>query len=554
MDTQKIYRTAIYARRKFTDIICEDEPDPTTAAQVKQSKAFLSELPEIQVTGVYTDTRKMKQDGSRPEFFRMIKDIQNGNIDCVVMTSMDSFAKDHAETKYYLLNLFAVIGLRIISILDDYDSLISESGAGSYTKLEELVHQVDIYSRSRLLSKRAKQKRNDLYLELTMTPYGYLYNPDTPSNLDLDPETYKYVQYIFKEYLSGTNRNQIARSLTEMGAPSPSKRKEQLGIEYKKTQANDYWHSSSINAILQNPSYVGDLVFGQRRAAQYVFRDCNKHHWTGKTEVITDHHEAIISREDFARANAMFDIMRDGRKKKEVKNPAPAMLPTPFRNLVYCGRCGGRMNHTRYVSCRTPYSAYRCTSHTMHLPDPCPPTAFRLDEVMEDVQKLLVKERNLAVSIAQKLDGGAENELYQKIENQYQEQINTTLESIRLNSAAMNQIIISAQGDEELTTEQKSQKSNLEHEADMLRQKLSAVLNEKNQFRKVVNKDNPWLVLFTQVPTDVEVTREWARILIKRIDLFFDAPLTVIMKNAPERDKLLHYLSMGGEDLSGKKE
>ena len=212
------------------------------------------------------------------------------------------------------------------------------------------------------------------------------------------------------------------------------------------------------------------------------------------------------------------------------------------------------MNHTRYVSCRTPYSAYRCTSHTMHLPDPCPPTAFRLDEVMEDVQKLLVRERDLAVSIAQKLDGGAENELYQKIENQYQEQINTTLESIRLNSAAMNQIIISAQGDEELTTEQKSQKSNLEHEADLLRQKLSVILNEKNQFRKVVNKDNPWLVLFTQVPVDVEVTKEWARILIKRIDLFFDAPLTVTMKNAPERDKLLHYLSMEGENLSGKKE
>lgn len=147
--TEKLYQAALYARRKFSDVIQPDEPDPTASAQIKEIKIFLADISDVQITGIYMDSRRLKQDSPRPEFYRLMAEIQNGKYDCIVVSSFELFAKDHIESRYYLLNLLAMMKIRIISIHDNYDSLHSEPVPGAYKKLEELIIMVDKYARSR---------------------------------------------------------------------------------------------------------------------------------------------------------------------------------------------------------------------------------------------------------------------------------------------------------------------------------------------------------------------------------------------------------------------
>lgn len=72
------YHAALYARRKFTDIIAKDEPDPTAASQIKEMKIYLTDFPEIKIGNIYMDSHKLKQENPRPEFYRLVKDLKDG--------------------------------------------------------------------------------------------------------------------------------------------------------------------------------------------------------------------------------------------------------------------------------------------------------------------------------------------------------------------------------------------------------------------------------------------------------------------------------------------
>ncbi len=543
MEEKKLYSAAIYARRKFIDIVQPDEPDPTTSEQVRKAKAYLAEYPDIRVDAVYMDSRRMKQDHPRAEFHRLTRDLQEGKYDCLVITSVETFAKDHVECRYYLVHTFAAMGIRIISILDNYDSAISEPEYGKYGKLEELVTNADYFARSRLLSSKAKQKKINGQLELTFTPYGYLYDPDSPVNLYPDPKTADYVRYIFSEFLSGTNRNQIARALTQMGATSPSQRKIELGYEYRREVAKDYWQSGSVNQILHNRMYAGALVFGRQRSAMYVFHDASLKRWTGEEQVIEDHHEALVSKEDFERAQVMLEMLKADFKSKTTVRQEPDMAPTPFVNVVRCGHCGRSMLHTRYKSTRTPYSTYICSSHRMKLPDACPLHPIRLDEMLPVVKQALLEERSLAQSIAAQMEGGRGSEVYKCIDRVFQNAIDSATDAIRENT--QKAIALPADAEEERTA--------LAAEQAALRQRLVDALKEKTRFKKTFTADNPWLTLFCSVPADFEITKEWSRKLIDQIDLYRDAPLRVTVKCLADKEKLLSYLEIGKEETDGTK-
>ena len=51
----KIYHAALYARRRFTDLVQPDEPNPSAAEQIRAMKEYLADLPDISADGIYMD-------------------------------------------------------------------------------------------------------------------------------------------------------------------------------------------------------------------------------------------------------------------------------------------------------------------------------------------------------------------------------------------------------------------------------------------------------------------------------------------------------------------
>ena len=97
--------------------------------------------------------------------------------------------------------------------------------------------------------------------------------------------------------------------------------------------------------------------------------------------------------------------------------------------------------------------------------------------------------------------------------------------------------------------------NSIKERCDELRKELTKILDDKQQFRRDFNLGNPWLTLFTQLPENFEITKDWSQKLIFQINLFRDAPLSVTCQEAKSKELLLSYFSLiENVEAQGKEE
>ena len=97
-------KTVIYARKS-----AEDDTQTSLPTQVDCCKKAISAYEFLKLTAIYTeDNRSGMFTDNRAEFLAMIKEIQQGNIDVVVVLRLDRLARDLADsaTTIKLLNAY----------------------------------------------------------------------------------------------------------------------------------------------------------------------------------------------------------------------------------------------------------------------------------------------------------------------------------------------------------------------------------------------------------------------------------------------------------------
>ena len=125
-------------------------------------------------------------------------------------------------------------------------------------------------------------------------PYGY--QRDENGDMAIEPAEAGVVRFIFRTLLAGNSTDTIASAL------------QQQGIH---TRKGGKWSGSTVRDIIVNEKYVGDALF-QKTYTDESFRRHNNHGEV-KTYLVSEHHEAIISRGDFDKANAL--IRQRGKEK-----------------------------------------------------------------------------------------------------------------------------------------------------------------------------------------------------------------------------------------------
>lgn len=118
-------------------------------------------------------------------------------------------------------------------------------------------------------------------------PYGYCWKD---GEILVDPEQAEIVKRIFRELLSGKGTEAIAKELNQEQVP---------------TKKSGRWTSTSIRDIIRNEKYTGDCIFQKT----YTDSNFNRHKNDGHLDqyYVPDHHEAIISHEDFEAAAALIE-------------------------------------------------------------------------------------------------------------------------------------------------------------------------------------------------------------------------------------------------------
>ncbi len=390
LTSKPVWHTAPYTRLSRED---GDRPESDSIAnQRKLLEDYARRNPDLVLCGDYADDGYTGTNFDRPSFRQMLKDIEDGKINCILVKDLSRFGRDYIEAGRYLERWLPEHGVRFIAINDQIDSL-----KGAYDMMMPLKNIFNAQYAKDISIKvksafQAKQERGEFVG--AFASYGYEKDPLDHNRLVVDPVAAKVVQRIFNDFEAGLGKVRIAKNLNEEGVPCPSIYKKLMGQKYHNSNRLDqttYWTYSTIHRILQNEMYIGNMEQsrGERHQLHGPVQKKDKSRWI----IVAGTHEPIISREQWNRVQALLN--RNARALRFEENVSP------FAGYLKCGDCGRAMAKTTHsgkdwYTCGS-YKRYGSTACSRHYV-----TRAVLEQiVLDDLNRIIASVTNLRELAAQ---------------------------------------------------------------------------------------------------------------------------------------------------------
>ena len=339
--TGKIYHAALYAR-----ISSEDERKRECESmenQVKLLRDYVGSCEDIVEYDLYMDRAVTGTMFDRPEFNRMVADMRAEKFDCVIVKDLSRLGRNYLEAGNYLESIFPIFGIRFISITDHYDSLTAKASEdGLIVPLKNLINEAYAKDISRKVkSSLDAMKRQGKYTAEKL-PYGYKRDPEDKHHLIVDEEVSGIVVRMFEEKAGGKSVTKIAAGLNDDDIPSPSRYLYEMGVVKQERYKSCLWGSTTIQRILQNRIYTGDMVQGKTEKALYKGMDTIVKP-AEEYIVVENTHEAIISRELFDKVQKIFELTGTEMKTRKGTQEPFEKPDNLYDELLVCGGCGKKM-------------------------------------------------------------------------------------------------------------------------------------------------------------------------------------------------------------------
>ena len=133
----------------------------------------MSEHPELRIVERFLDNGYTGTNYDRPRFQAMMRAVKAGKINCIIVKDLSRLGRNYIETGNFLERICPKLGVRFISINDQYDSMTSPSSSMETMNaaIQSLVY--DYYSKD-LSKKRASSIRSRMQNGkfLGPAPYG----------------------------------------------------------------------------------------------------------------------------------------------------------------------------------------------------------------------------------------------------------------------------------------------------------------------------------------------------------------------------------------------
>lgn len=258
------------------------------------------------ITKFYSDDGYTGTNFDRPEFKKMLDDIELKKINTVITKDMSRFGRDYIEVGRYIENYFPLKKVRYISINDGIDTF-ANNNINDMTPIKSVMN--DMYSKD--ISNKVKSAMMALAKQgksiKAFPPYGYKKHPTEKGQLIIDENTAPVVKKIFEMYYNGFTKTAIAKTLQEQGIPTPLKYKE-MTCSYKNPNARKtyIWNNASIGNILRDVIYIGTLE--QHKYAKLNYKSKKTINVDKHLHIITKNcHEPIISLELYQKVQEILD-------------------------------------------------------------------------------------------------------------------------------------------------------------------------------------------------------------------------------------------------------
>ncbi len=371
-------RAAIYCR------LSSDDGSQGDSSSIQTQKMMLEKYCSEQgfiIYDIYADDGYSGLNFDRPSFQRLLKDIEGKKVNIVITKDLSRLGRDYLQTGYYTEVFFPSRKIRYIAVSDNIDT---DKGDNDIAPFRNILN--DMYSRD--LSKKIKMAKRQRALQgmfiSGQAPYGYKPNPDNKKQLIIDEEAGIVVKRIYQLALEGKGIATIKKILTKEEVINPSTHKLKNGdARFEKYNNKTRWCSYSVNNILKNIVYLGDLENRKYEVENYKSKKIVKVPIENRI-IVKNTHEAIISREDFERVQELLSAKRRVRKNQH---------ENIFKSIIFCKVCGHRLCFANTTRIRgsgkvATEALYKCIHHFEN-PEECPQYVF----INYDNLKNVVTER-----------------------------------------------------------------------------------------------------------------------------------------------------------------
>ena len=356
------YHAALYIR-----LSKEDESEgPSQSVQNQESllREFVQQH-RLSVHDTYIDDGWSGTSFDRPAFQRMITDIEEKKVNMVITKDLSRLGRDYILTGHYMERYFPEHRVRYISLLDGIDTGV-DSTANDITPFRAIMN--DMYAKD--ISKKIKSVKRDKQRKgqfIGGKPvYGYKMHPTEKNKIVIDEEVAPVVRRIFALALSGMSCRNIAALLNQEGVPTPA-----TYANLPVARPGPYtglWSSERISDMLQNETYIGNMVQGRSVKISYKSKKCLKQdpaNWV----VVEGTHEPLVDVETFRKVRMLVNSRRHTRSRT---------YDFLLKGLIFCHECGyplavlnrknARGEDVLYFVCRT-YQRFTkagvCTCHSI---------------------------------------------------------------------------------------------------------------------------------------------------------------------------------------------
>lgn len=375
--------------------LSREDGDKVESNSVTSQKEILTEYvrqnPDIEIFGFYIDDGWSGTNFDRPGFQRMLDDIYNKKINCVIVKDLSRFGRNYTDSGYYTENLFVKLGVRFIALNNSYDSFSNNLNAASSLitiGVQNVINESVSATTSVNIRGTLNNNRKQGKFIGSFACYGYKKDPVDKHRLIIDETAAEIVRMIFDDYLNGDSVNTIVKRLNELEIPNPTQYKQQQGFNYNHNSGmknSGLWCDRTVRRMLVNQMYIGNMVQGVNRKISYKIKECKavpKEDWI----VVQNTHEPIIDPKKFDKVQTMLN-------NKNVRTRTVKGEKSLFAGLVRCADCGRAMmkktNHFDYGD----YAYYRCVTNKKLHKSACKNHSIRIDElekvVLNTIQVLI---------------------------------------------------------------------------------------------------------------------------------------------------------------------
>ena len=369
--------TALYCRLSRDD---ELSGDSNSIVHQKEILSAYAEKRGFENTRFYVDDGYSGTNFNRPDFLRMMDDVNNGLVGTIIVKDMSRFGRDYIMVGYYTEIMLPQMDIRFIAVNDNVDS--ENQADNDFTPFRNIINEWYAKDTSKKIRSVLKAKGNSGKHLSVIPPFGYKKDPNDKEKWIIDEDAAQIVRKIYRLYLDGNTMGGIARMLTAEGIETPKLYAENRGIKhYKAATYPEIWSRISVEYILSNYEYTGSTVNFKTKRKSFK----NKKQWIQSKEdwaVFEGTQEAIIDKETFETVQKMRGTKRAYTKFNEVNI---------FSGLLYCADCGGRMTIRRRKEDRRK-DAFICSTYRKKKKNLCTEHAIKvsaLDQiVLQDIRKV----------------------------------------------------------------------------------------------------------------------------------------------------------------------